>query len=76
MDAVDHEQSMIRYHKNIYWERDAPVKCSSEDKIVVCRELLQASLEFTLVDEAACLVYDDEGEDGPGGIELVISKTD
>lgn len=52
------------------------MKCSSEDKIVVRRELLQASLEFTLVDEAACLVYDDEGEDSPGGIELVMSKTD
>lgn len=39
---------------------NAPVKCSCEDQVVVCRELLQASLKFALVDEAAGLVNDDE----------------
>lgn len=54
------------------------MKCSCEDQVVVCRELLQASLEFALVDEAAGLVYDYEGEDSPREIsddqELLLSR--
>lgn len=42
-----------------------PMKGACEDEIVVCRELLETSLEVSLVDQATGLVDDDEGVDNP-----------
>ena len=48
-----------------------PVKCASQDEIVVCREFLKVGGEFAVVDEATSFVDDDEGVDDPGkGAEL------
>lgn len=42
------------------------MKGACEDEIIVCRELLEASLEVPLVDQASSLVDNDEGIDNPG----------
>ncbi len=44
------------------------MKGAGEDEIVVGADLVQAALvEGAVVDQAARLVDDDEGEDSPGG---------
>jgi hypothetical protein len=43
------------------------VKGTSKDEIIVCADLVQAVLEVSVIDQAAGLVDDDEGEDGPIG---------
>lgn len=48
------------------WAVCVPVKGACKDEIVVCRELLEASLEVSLVDQASGLVDDDEGVNNPG----------
>ena len=43
------------------------MECAGEDEVVVGAELVEAVLsEGAVVDEAAGLVDDDEGVDGPG----------
>lgn len=46
----------------------SPVKGAGEDEVVVCADLVEAPfVEGLVVDQAAGLVDDDEGEDGPLG---------
>ena len=42
-----------------------PVKCACKDEIVVCANLIEAIVEVLVVDQAAGLIDDDEGEDSP-----------
>lgn len=44
------------------------MKGAGEDKVVICAELVEGALvEVFVVDQAAGLVDDDEGEDSPAG---------
>lgn len=47
----------------------SPVEGTGEDEVVVGRELAQAGLELSLVDQTAGLVDDDKRKDGPMEIE-------
>ena len=41
------------------------VESAGENEVVVAVEFLEARCEGAVVDQAACFVYDEEGEDNP-----------
>jgi len=41
------------------------VESAGENEVVVAVEFLEARCEGAVVDQAACFVYDEEGEDDP-----------
>lgn len=52
--------------------RYRPMKCSSEDQVVICVELVEAIAKGAVVDEAASLVDDNESQYTP--MRLFVSR--